>query len=350
MSDTDTAQLATTPSTAVSASRRRRPAQASGGLVSTAELRRRLTDPELAIVDVRSLSAYNGWRESGELRGGHVPGAVAFPSSWLALIDSGETDELLAGKGLTPEREIVLYGGRNDDVGDLARSLSERDYAHVRTYSHDWSTWASSRRLPVERLANHDKLVHPEWLRQVLAGERPEAAPTSRVALFHVNFGVPEEYEDGHIPGAFYLDTNWLESSHDWNRRSPEELDAAVRALGVTADTTVVLYGRDTEGDANEKWPGRRAGQIAASRAALILRYRGVDDIRLLDGGYDRWVREGSRSKPSCERLRPWPPSALPSRSGRSSSSTSRRRRRSWTTRSTRRSSAFARGPSTSER
>jgi 3-mercaptopyruvate sulfurtransferase SseA len=293
MSDTDTAQLATTPSTAVSAGVRRRPAKASSGLVSTTELRRRLTDPELAIVDVRPLSAYNGWRESADPRGGHVPRAVAFPSSWLARVDSGDVDELLADKGLVPEREIVLYGGRDDDVGDLARSLSERDYAHVRTYSHAWSTWASSRGLPVERLANHDKLVHPEWLRQVLAGERPEAAPTGRVALFHVNFGVPEEYEDGHIPGAFYLDTNWLESSHDWNRRSPEELDAAVRALGVTADTTVVLYGRDTEGDANEKWPGRRAGQIAASRAALILRYCGVDDIRLLDGGYDRWVREG---------------------------------------------------------
>jgi 3-mercaptopyruvate sulfurtransferase SseA len=294
MSDADAAQLATTPSTALSASVRRRPAKASGGLVSTAELRRRLTDPELAIVDVRSLSAYNGWRDSGDPRGGHVPGAVAFPSSWLARVDRGDVDELLADKGLVPEREIVLYGGRDDDVGDLARTLSERDYAHVRTYSHDWSTWASSRRLPVARLANHDKLVHPEWLRQVLAGERPEAAPTGRVALFHVNFGVPEEYEEGHIPGAFYLDTNWLESSHDdWNRRSPEELDAAVRALGVTSDTTVVLYGRDTEGDANEKWPGRRAGQIAASRAALILRYCGVDDVRLLDGGYDRWVREG---------------------------------------------------------
>ena len=64
-------------------------------------------------------------------------------------------------------------------------------------------------------------------------------------------------------------------------------------ALGITHDTTVVLYGRDTEGDANEKWPGRRAGQIAATRAALILRYAGVNDVRLLDGGYDWWVRAG---------------------------------------------------------
>src|SRR3989475_12149638 len=76
-------------------------------------------------------------------------------------------------------------------------------------------------------------------------------------------------------------------------RRSPEALEAALRALGITHDTTVVLYGRDTEGDANEKWPGRRAGQIAASRAAMILRYSGVDDVRLLDGGYDWWVQAG---------------------------------------------------------
>src|SRR5439155_1582256 len=108
-----------------------------------------------------------------------------------------------------------------------------------------------------------------------------------------VNFGVPEEYEESHIPGALYLDTNRLESSHDWNRRSPEELEQALCSLGITRDTTVVLYGRDTEGDANEKWPGRRAGQIAASRAAMILRYSGVDDVRLLDGGYDWWVRAG---------------------------------------------------------
>ncbi len=56
----------------------------------------------------------------------------------------------------------------------------------------------------------------------------------------------------------------------------------------------MILYGRDSEGDANEKWPGRRAGQIAATRAALILRYCGVDDVRLLDGGYDAWVRAGN--------------------------------------------------------
>jgi molybdopterin synthase sulfurtransferase len=109
-----------------------------------------------------------------------------------------------------------------------------------------------------------------------------------------VNFGVPEEYAENHLPEALYLDTNLLENPKDWNRRTPRELDAALRSLGISHDTTVILYGRDTEGEANEKWPGRRAGQIAATRAAMIMRYAGVEDVRLLDGGYDRWVQAGN--------------------------------------------------------
>jgi 3-mercaptopyruvate sulfurtransferase SseA len=263
-------------------------------MVSTAELRRRLNDPDLAIVDVRPLFAYNGWRENGEARGGHVPGAVAFPSEWLESLDDAEVERLLQSKDLGQGRDTVLYGSVVDDVLSVRTRLTGRGYADVRIYEQGWAEWAADETLPVERLPNYDKLVHTDWLRRLLDGERPEAAPVGRFLLFHVNFGVPDEYEDGHIPGALYLDTNLLESPDDWNRRSPEELEQAVCSLGITHDTTVIVYGRDTEGQANEKWPGRRAGQIAANRAALILRYAGVDDVRVLDGGYDRWARAGN--------------------------------------------------------
>jgi molybdopterin synthase sulfurtransferase len=262
--------------------------------VSTEELRGRLDDPDLTIVDVRPLFAYNGWRASGEARGGHVPGAVAFPSVWLESLDGTEVERLLRAKNVIAGREIVLYGDRDDDVSSVRTRLADLGLADVRTYEHDWAEWAADETLPVERLPNYDKLVHTEWLRRLLDGERPEAAPAGRFLLFHVNFGVPEEYEESHLPGALYLDTNRLESRDDWNRRSPQELEQALCSLGITHDTTVIVYGRDTEGQANEKWPGRRAGQIAANRAALILRYAGVDDVRVLDGGYDRWVQTGN--------------------------------------------------------
>jgi thiosulfate/3-mercaptopyruvate sulfurtransferase len=81
-------------------------------VISTAELHQRLTDPELTIVDVRPLSAYNGWRASEEVRGGHIPGAVAFPSGWLSRVDDAEVERLLDSKDIVPSREVILYGDR----------------------------------------------------------------------------------------------------------------------------------------------------------------------------------------------------------------------------------------------
>ena len=258
--------------------------------ISTGELSSRLGEPGLSVVDVRPLSRYNGWREPGAARGGHIPGAVALPSAWLSRLDEGELQEMLDEKGISEGAEIVVYGRPRDSL--LRDRVAASIDAPLRTYS-GWAEWTADESLPLERLAHYEKLVHSEWLWELLGGGQPEAAPPGRYLLFHVNFGVPEEYVDSHLPGALYLDTNLLESPRDWNRRSPEDLEAALRALGITSDTTVILYGRDTEGEANEKWPGRRAGQIAATRAALILSYCGVEDVRLLDGGYDAWVQGG---------------------------------------------------------
>jgi thiosulfate/3-mercaptopyruvate sulfurtransferase len=270
--------------------------------ISTAELAQRLSDDDLTVVDVRPLAAYNGWSLRGEARGGHVPGARAFPSAWLRSVDEPEVARILEEKGVVPGRAVALVGYSADDVAAVEGRLREIGVDDVRALEGGAQAWATDPTLPIERLPNYDRLVTIDWLKDVLAGGAPEAAPTGPFILFHVNFGVPEEYAEGHIPGAVYLDTNWLEDPVDWNRRSPEALDAAVRSLGITRDTTIVVYGRDTIGDANEKWPGRRAGQIAATRALMILRYAGVDDVRLLDGGYDWWVQAGNTVE-TTERL-----------------------------------------------
>ncbi len=262
--------------------------------IATSELRDRLGDPSLTLVDVRPLAAYNGWRLNGEARGGHIPGASAFPIDWLRTVDEPEIARLLAGKGVAPDQDVIVYGAGVEDAAALVDKLTALGVTDARVYADGFGAWAADPTLPIDRLPQYQKLVHIDWLRQVLAGQRPEAAPEGDFRIFHVNFGVPEEYAEAHIPGALYLDTNTLEDPADWNRRSPEVLDAAIRALGITKDTTVVVYGRDTEGQANEKWPGRRAGQIAATRALMILTYAGVEDVRLLDGGYDWWVRDGN--------------------------------------------------------
>ncbi len=258
--------------------------------LSTGELRLRLTDPDTVIIDVRPLSRFNGWRRSGEARGGHIPGAVSLPSSWLGLLDQSEILDLLRSKGVTVGT-VILYGDEAREI-EVVRSALEESGLRPLVYEV-WSEWLDDEQLPLEKLTKYERLVDPEWVAQLLAGSRPDTYRGDDFAVFHVNFGVPEEFADGHLPGSYYLDTNWLEAEHDWNRRSPSELESALAALGISSDTTVVLYGRDTVGNPNEKWPGRRAGQIAATRAAAILLYAGVKDVRLLDGGYDNWVNAG---------------------------------------------------------
>jgi molybdopterin synthase sulfurtransferase len=260
--------------------------------IGSEDLNRLLHDPDVTIVDVRPSAAYNGWRLNGERRGGHIPGAVSFPHAWLHRLEESEIRRLLDDKGVVGKRTVVVYGHDAWDAWTFALTLEAADHS-VRIFEPGWAEWAADDSLPVERLTNFDRLIHTDWLRRLIDGGRPEAYDGRRSLLFHVNFGVPDEYADGHLPGALYLDTNWLEDPADWNRRPAHELEAALLALGITHATTVILYGRDTVGHANEKWPGRRAGQIAATRAAAILHYAGVDDVRLLDGGYDQWVTAG---------------------------------------------------------
>jgi len=79
-------------------------------------------------------------------------------------------------------------------------------------------------------------------------------------------------YDTGHLPGAAAF--NWTTQLTDSVKRdlvSREELEALLRAAGIDDDTLIVLYGD------NNNW--------FAAWAYWQLRYHGIDNARLLDGG-----------------------------------------------------------------
>lgn len=121
-------------------------------------------------------------------------------------------------------------------------------------------------------------LVTPAWLSRLLAGDPVAAPPSADWCLFEVGQGGPAAFSAGHIPGAAYLDTHRLEREPLWNKVSDRALLALLLESGVRHDTTVVLYGRNT---------------LAAARAAHLMLYAGVRDVRLLDGGYAAWAAAG---------------------------------------------------------
>lgn len=94
-----------------------------------------------------------------------------------------------------------------------------------------------------------------------------------------------EHYRDDHIPGAIYVDLNSDLASpagpQDGRHPLPDiaALQEAARRWGIDADTTVVAY------DDN--------GNQAAARAWWLLRWGGLTDVVLLDGGLRSWRNAG---------------------------------------------------------
>ncbi|WP_374581852.1 sulfurtransferase [Pseudoduganella sp.] len=127
-------------------------------------------------------------------------------------------------------------------------------------------------------LARWRQLPSPAWLARLLDGAPVQAAPAGTWRLFEVGCDSLAAYQAGHIPGAGYIDTNRLERQPLWNKVSDEALLALLLEHGIRHDTTVILYGR---------------GSLAAARAAHLMLYAGVADVRLLDGGLDAWLRAG---------------------------------------------------------
>jgi len=90
----------------------------------------------------------------------------------------------------------------------------------------------------------------------------------------------PELYDEGHIPGAVKL--HWRDDLQDQVERDLVDRASFERLLGergIGNDTTVVLYG-----DKNNWF---------AAYAYWYLKTYGHGDVRILDGGRQKWIDEG---------------------------------------------------------
>jgi thiosulfate/3-mercaptopyruvate sulfurtransferase len=118
--------------------------------------------------------------------------------------------------------------------------------------------------------ANPDVLVETAWLEEHLED--------GSIRVIEVDEDT-EAYEKGHIPGS--IAWNWSTDLHTDVGRDylgQDALTSLLRAAGVDDTTTVVLYG------GNNNW--------FAAYAYWILKLRGFDNVKLLNGGRKKWELE----------------------------------------------------------
>ncbi len=258
--------------------------------LTTKELVNILDNPKTKIIDSRPIDAYNGWKLQNEARGGHIKGAKSLPFKWATYID---WIEIVRQKQILPKDAIVVYGYSPKQNRKIAQRFIKAGYTSVSIYNSFLDDWTVNKNLPMNNLKNYKHLVHPKWVKSVIDGERPTEHQGNNTIICHAHYRNRKAYLTGHIPGAIDIDTLALEAPETWNRRSPEELKIALEQHGITADTTVVLYGKFMHPDNDDEFPGSAAGHIGAIRCAFIMMYVGVKDVRVLNGGFQSWKDAG---------------------------------------------------------
>lgn len=91
------------------------------------------------------------------------------------------------------------------------------------------------------------------------------------------------EYDTGHVPGAVFV---------DWTR-DIVDVDDPVPAQIARPQAFAVRMGEFGVGDATPVVAYDDYNHAFAGRLAWALRYYGHEDVRVLDGGWSRWIAEG---------------------------------------------------------
>nr|WP_294573199.1 rhodanese-like domain-containing protein [uncultured Romboutsia sp.] len=249
--------------------------------IATKELQDKLTDDSWVVVDTRINDAFNGWKLDNVERGGHIKGAVDFSANWLTVDadDKEKTlDKALETKGIEKDKNIVLYDANGKDAKSVANYLSEKGYKNL--YTYNIADWAKDESLPMESYENYEMLVPATIVNDILEGKKPETFENSNnIKIVEASWGEESEaYSKGHVPTSVHINTDTIEPPPQWMLASNEELAKFANDYGFTKDDTVIVTGPDV---------------MASYRVAVVLRYIGINDVRVLNGGNNAWTSAG---------------------------------------------------------
>ena len=141
--------------------------------------------------------------------------------------------------------------------------------------------------------AHEEFLAETGWLEQHLSD--PDVRIVEVTGMLTRTFSNQAKeacFDLGHIPGAHFVDMadprgplSDEASPLPWTWPTPSRVQACMRTLGVSKQTSVVIYARSPR-------PGVDFGLMWCTRAWWVMHHHGVT-CRVLNGGYEKWLMEG---------------------------------------------------------
>lgn len=231
---------------------------------------------DTVVVDTRQTDAFNGWDLSNNGLGGHIDGAVDFSFNWLTA-DEAVLDQSLKTKGITSDKKIILYNDIAENNLAVKTYLEGKGYTSIELY--DLNNLSIEDGNNLVKYENYQLIVPPQVVKGLIDGQVQETFDSTDVKMVEASWGEADtSYAKGHIPTAFHINTDAVEPPPAWMLADDETLKQFALDYGFKTIDTVIISGEE---------------EMAAYRVAVVLRYLGVQDVRVLNGGTKAWLDAG---------------------------------------------------------
>lgn len=248
---------------------------------------------DVQLIDTRSEDLYLGWKNAKGVSG-HLKGAIDFPAQWLNYEPSKDKiDVELKRRKIDKSKKTVLYA--DDELSEAVYDkFKEQGFSNLYALKGGINAHPND----LERLKGYERYVSPQWLQDLLDGKKVEAYDGRGYVIVEISVpGEKGEYESGHIKGAINLfsdDINHVvgprimqeyenipleEQLKFWGLPSKEHIKEVLQNAGINENTIAILY-------------ATTKGTTGANRAALVMDYAGVKNIKFLNGGKTLWKLE----------------------------------------------------------
>lgn len=218
------------------------------------------------IIDTRDSNDFN--------EKGHFDKAHNFDTTWLVLFSETIIDDYLTNRlYLATFENVILYDNNStrlilvdDYISRKFTSLKVLNYLINESFVENFT-----------RELNYNLIISPEYLNRLLIDS---VYAQARPLIFDISYGdATMYYTKGHIPTAIHINTDDVEEPPIWNRKDEIVLSEFIGTLGIETNNTemIVLYGNPDP--------------MAAYRVGIIFLWMGVNNIRILNGGFNEWLR-----------------------------------------------------------
>lgn len=250
-------------------------------------------DPEWKIIDARNSDAYIGWSIDNVCRGGHIEGAALFSGAWMDSFWEKNIEDLrdrlafqLDSQQITHEKNLIVYDENGQDASQVCDYLYQQGYQNI--FYYDLNQWEGE----LVKYPHYELLAPVWWVKRLIDGEQVAHYTGQGYKIFEISWKAPSrQYLAAHIPGAVHIDSDEFEKPPEWIRKSDNELLQFAAMNGITADTTVIIYGNNELG--------------ASAKLSAVLRYMGVKRVMCLNGTLKNWIYAGYPTESGCPEKSP---------------------------------------------